>query len=39
MSWCAESIFRDLKLTRFRGYRTICVGGVHDSENETRLPA
>jgi hypothetical protein len=27
-----------VKLTRFRGPPTICIGGVRDVENETRLP-
>ena len=30
---------QDLKLTRFRGHRTVCVQGVHDGQDEIAVPA
>jgi retron-type reverse transcriptase len=35
----AHQALHTLELTRFRGHRSICVGGVHDAEHETALCA
>ena len=29
---------QEVKLTRFRGHRTVCVQGVHDGQDEITLP-
>ncbi len=38
-SWPAQAgrLYVDVKLTRFRGHRTVCVQGIHDGQDEIAL--